>query len=43
MIAEGRPRTGFMAFGDRIRMEAQVATRASSFGAISQMIIGGAR
>jgi len=43
MIAEGRPRTGFMAFGDRIRMEAQVATGASSFGAISQMIISAAR
>jgi fumarylacetoacetate (FAA) hydrolase len=43
MIVEGRPRTGFMAFGDRIRMEAQVATGASSFGAISQMIISAAR
>jgi 2-keto-4-pentenoate hydratase/2-oxohepta-3-ene-1,7-dioic acid hydratase in catechol pathway len=39
MIAEGRPRTGFMAFGDRIRMEAQVPTGASAFGAISQRII----
>ncbi|MFJ9993805.1 fumarylacetoacetate hydrolase family protein [Pseudomonas putida] len=39
MIEHGEPRTGFMRFGDRIRIEALDAQGASVFGAIDQLIV----
>lgn len=39
MIDEGEARTGFMAFGDRVRMEALGADGISVFGAIDQKVM----
>lgn len=39
MIAHGAPRTGFMRFGDRVRMEACCADGSPLFGAIDQQVI----
>lgn len=41
MIAHGAPRTGFMRFGDRVRMEAVNADGSPLFGAIDQRVIQG--
>jgi fumarylacetoacetate (FAA) hydrolase len=41
MIAHGAPRTGFMRFGDRIRMEARRADGAPLFGVIDQRVVQG--
>jgi fumarylacetoacetate (FAA) hydrolase len=38
-IAGGAPRTDFMRFGGRIRMEARSADGASPFGAIDQIVV----
>ena len=39
MIALGQPKTGFMKFGDRIRIEMLDAAGASIFGAIDQQVV----
>jgi fumarylacetoacetate (FAA) hydrolase len=39
IVDEGAPRTGFMRFGDRIRMEAQLADGRAPFGIIDQQVI----
>lgn len=39
MIAGGRPETGFMKFGDRVRMEARAADGSTPFGLIEQRVI----
>ena len=44
MVDSGAPRTGFLRFGERVRMEAWIASRAHPlFGAIEQMVVEGAR
>ena len=39
MIAGGKATTGFMRFGDRVRMEARAADGSAPFGAIDQMVV----
>ncbi|WP_043310439.1 fumarylacetoacetate hydrolase family protein [Pseudomonas sp. ML96] len=39
MIAHGAPQTGFMRFGDRIRMEARAGDGSPVFGAIDQRVV----
>jgi fumarylacetoacetate (FAA) hydrolase len=39
IIANGRPDTGFMAFGDRVRMQAQTPNGEYPFGAIAQTVV----
>ncbi len=39
MISEGMPKTGFMAFGDRVRMEARSANGDGPFGVIAQTVV----
>jgi fumarylacetoacetate (FAA) hydrolase len=39
MIDQGAVRTGFMQFGDRVRMEARGATGVAPFGAIDQQVV----
>ena len=39
IIAQGKPETGFMQFGDRIRMEARGADGTAPFGAIDQKVV----
>jgi fumarylacetoacetate (FAA) hydrolase len=39
IIANGRPDTGFMAFGDRVRMQAQTPNGEYPFGAIAQRVV----
>ena len=39
IIDEGAPRTAFMRFGDRVRMEARTADGAPLFGAIDQRVV----
>lgn len=39
MIEHGQPRTGFMRFGDRVRMEARGADGEVLFGAIDQQVV----
>ncbi|WDM58171.1 fumarylacetoacetate hydrolase family protein [Pseudomonas sp. NEEL19] len=39
MIEQGAPRTGFMRFGDRIRMEARCADGSALFGALDQRVV----
>ena len=39
IIADGKPATGFMRFGDRVRMEAVGRDGATPFGAIDQRVI----
>lgn len=41
MIAHGAPRTGFMRFGDRVRMEARGLGGEPLFGAIDQRVVQG--
>ncbi|WP_342245144.1 fumarylacetoacetate hydrolase family protein [Pseudomonas sp. OTU5201] len=41
MIEHGAPRTGFMRFGDRVRMEARSADGSPLFGAIDQCVVRG--
>ncbi|WP_028631204.1 fumarylacetoacetate hydrolase family protein [Metapseudomonas resinovorans] len=41
MIEHGAPRTGFMRFGDRVRMEARNADGSPLFGAIDQCVVRG--
>ncbi|MVW84801.1 FAA hydrolase family protein [Pseudomonas sp. PB101] len=43
MISHGEPRTGFMRFGDRIRMEALDAGGRPLFGAINQRVVQAGR
>ncbi|MEH3107841.1 MAG: fumarylacetoacetate hydrolase family protein [Sphingomonas fennica] len=40
-IAHGKPQTGFMRFGDTVRMEARLADGAPLFGAIDQRVVAG--
>ena len=40
-INEGKPRTGFMKFGDRVRMEATLPDGAPLFGVIDQKVVHG--
>lgn len=42
-IAHGAPRTGFMHFGDRVRMEARGENGEPLFGAIDQRVVQGER
>jgi fumarylacetoacetate (FAA) hydrolase len=39
MIADGKPTTGFMAFGDTIRMTARAEDRSAPFGSIEQQVV----
>ena len=39
IISEGKPKTGFMAFGDRVRMEARLPNGDSPFGVIAQTVV----
>lgn len=39
IIADGKPTTGFMHFGDRVRMEATAADGTQPFGAIDQRVV----
>lgn len=39
MIDTGEPKTGFMRFGDRVRMEARNAAGASVFGVLEQRVV----
>jgi fumarylacetoacetate (FAA) hydrolase len=39
IISEGKPKTGFMVFGDRVRMEARFPSGASPFGAMEQKVV----
>ena len=41
MIARGEPSTGFMRFGDRVRMQARAADGSTPFGAIDQQVVQG--
>jgi fumarylacetoacetate (FAA) hydrolase len=41
MIEYGEPRTGFMCFGDRVRMEARTPEGATPFGRIEQAVVRG--
>jgi fumarylacetoacetate (FAA) hydrolase len=44
MLDCGAPQTGFLSFGERVRMEARIAGRADPlFGAIEQMVVEGAK
>jgi fumarylacetoacetate (FAA) hydrolase len=43
MLDEGAPTTEFMAFGDRVRMEARLADGSPLFGAIDQTVRGAQR
>lgn len=43
MIADGKPATGFMKFGDRVHMEARAADGSAPFGAIDQRVVAGLR
>ena len=43
MLDEGAPKTEFMAFGDRVRMEARLADGSPLFGAIDQTVRGAQR
>ncbi|MGI4880153.1 MAG: fumarylacetoacetate hydrolase family protein, partial [Janthinobacterium lividum] len=38
MIADGKPSTGFMKFGDRVRMQAVMIDGSTPFGAIDQIV-----
>ncbi|HTC53704.1 MAG TPA: fumarylacetoacetate hydrolase family protein [Steroidobacteraceae bacterium] len=38
IISDGKPKTGFMAFGDRVRMEARFPNGDGPFGAIAQQV-----
>ena len=40
-LDEGKPRTAFMKFGDRVRMEAMLPDGASLFGVIDQRVVQG--
>ncbi len=40
-IDEGKPRTGFMKFGDRVRMEAKLPDGTPLFGVIDQRVVQG--
>jgi fumarylacetoacetate (FAA) hydrolase len=40
IIADGKPSTGFMRFGDTVRMEARTADGRAVFGAIEQTVAG---
>ena len=40
-LDEGQPRTGFMRFGERVRMEATLPDGASLFGVIDQKVVQG--
>lgn len=40
-LAQGAPRTGFMRFGDRVRMEARGTDGEALFGAIDQRVVQG--
>jgi fumarylacetoacetate (FAA) hydrolase len=39
MIDQGAPRTGFLRFGDRVRMEARLPDGSAVFGAIDQRVV----
>ena len=39
MIAGGKPKTSFMHFGDRVRMEARAADGSAPFGVIDQQVV----
>ena len=39
IISEGKPKTAFMAFGDRVRMEARLPDGDSPFGVIAQVVV----
>jgi len=39
MISAGKPKTDFMAFGDRVRMEARSPNGGSPFGAMAQTVV----
>jgi fumarylacetoacetate (FAA) hydrolase len=41
LLDEGAPRTGFMKFGDRVRMEARLADGTPLFGVIDQRVVQG--
>ncbi|GGB56543.1 fumarylacetoacetate hydrolase family protein [Blastomonas aquatica] len=41
MLDEGKPRTGFMRFGDTVRMEARLSDGSLLFGAIDQRVVKG--
>jgi len=41
MIADGKPTTSFMHFGDRVQMEARTAQGTTPFGAIDQKVVQG--
>ena len=41
MLDEGKPRTGFMHFGDTVRMEARLRDGGLLFGAIDQKVVKG--
>ena len=41
IIASGEPATGFMRFGDRLRMQALAADGSAPFGAINQRVVQG--
>ena len=43
MIEQGAPQTGFMRFGDRVRMEARDLEGHPLFGAIDQQVVSGAQ
>ena len=38
-IVEGKPRTGFLKFGDRVRLDVLDAQGQSIFGAIEQTVV----
>jgi fumarylacetoacetate (FAA) hydrolase len=40
-VDEGRPRTAFMKFGDRVRMEATLPDGSPLFGVIDQCVVQG--
>lgn len=40
IIADGKPRTEYMQFGDRVRMEARSRSGETPFGAIDQKVVG---
>ncbi|HTY95004.1 MAG TPA: fumarylacetoacetate hydrolase family protein [Steroidobacteraceae bacterium] len=43
IIQAGKPSTGFMAFGDRVRMQARMADGYAPFGAIDQVVVQATR
>lgn len=43
LLDDGAPATGFMCFGDRVRMECRLRDGTPLFGAIDQFVIDGAR